>query len=180
MIKYSPKRFGSCDNTFCRLVPILHGNADEVDGIISYMESHNYIKYLKYKMPRKFGGSAFHDFIYAYNAANRSFDFIATQGMSRSGTGKIYYVLANRCFTKNPTTNELRFEENAFRDCLHEASQVAQFRDREFMMPYRLENLITEDTWYNVCMPMIYNYFGHSDRNVYICDVAVNMPDMEY
>ena len=180
MIKYSPKRFGSCDNTFCRLIPILRGNADEVDDIVSYMETQNYIKYLKYKMPRKFGSSAFHDFVSAYNCMNRSYDFIATQGMSRSGTGKIYYVLANRCFTKNPTTNELRFEVNAFRDCLHEANQVSQFRDREFMMPYRLENLVTEDTWYNVCMPMIYNYFGHSDKNIYICNVAVDMPDMEY
>ena len=180
MIKYSTKRFGSCDNVFCRFVPLLRGNAVEVDELVSYMESQNYIKYLKYKMPRKFGGSAFYDFIYGYNGANRTYDFISTHGMSRSGTGKLYYVLTNRCLTKSPTTNELRFEVNSFQDCLHEAAQVNQFSDREFMIPYRLENLVTEETWYTVCMPMMYNYFGHSDKNIYICDVAVNMPDMEY
>lgn len=180
MIKYSTKRFGSRDSVFCRLIPLLHGNAVEVDAIVSYMESQNYIQYLKYKMPRKFGGSLFHDFIYGYNSANRAYDFISTNGMSRSGTGRLCYVLANRCLTKNPTTNELRFEVNAFQDCLHEAAQVNQFRDKEFMIPYRLENLVTEEVWYNTCMPMIYNYFGHSDKNVYICNVAINMPDMEY
>lgn len=180
MIKYSPKRFGSCDNVFCRLVPIIRGREDEVDEIIAYMESCNNIKYLKYKMPRKFGGSAFYDFVSAYNNTHRTSDFIATQGMSRIGTGKLYYVLANRCFTKNSTNNELKFEVDAFRDCLHEASQVSQLKDRDFIMPYRLENLVTEETWYNVCMPMIYNYFGHSEKNVYICNVAVDMPDMEY
>ena len=178
MIKYSPKRFGSCDSVFCRLIPIVRGHNNEVYDIVSYMESQNYIKYLKYKMPRKFGDSLFHDFIVEYNSSNRTFDFISTSGVSRSGTGKLYYVLTNRCFTKNPTTDELRFDENAFRDCLHEAAQVSQFKDREFMMPYRLENLVTEETWYNVCMQMIYNYFGHSDRNVYICNVSVNMSYM--
>lgn len=178
MIKYSPKRFGSCDSVFCRFVPILHGNYDELEEIVSYMESQHYIKYLKYKMPRKFGDSLFHDFIVAYNSSNRTFDFVSTSGVSRSGTGKLNYVLMNRCFTKNPTTAELRFEENAFQDCLHEAAQINQFQDREFMMPYRLENLVTEETWYNVCMPMIYNYFGHSDANIYICNVSVNMSYM--
>lgn len=180
MIKYSPKRFGSCDNVFCRFVPLLHGNTNEVNEIVSYMEAHNYIKYLKYKIPRRFGGSAFHDFISAYNQTNRTYNFITTYGMNRSGTGKLYYILANRCFTKNPTTNELRFEVDAFRDCLHEASQMTQFSDKDFMMPYRLENLVTEETWHNVCIPMIYNYFGHSDKNIYLCNVAVNMPNMEY
>lgn len=175
MIKYSPKRFGSCDNVFCRLIPIVRGNNNEVYDIVSYMESQNYIKYLKYKMPRKFGDSLFHDFIVEYNSSNRTFDFISTSGVSRSGTGKLNYVLMNRCFTKSPTTAELRFDENAFRDCLHEAAQINQFKDREFMMPYRLENLVTEETWYNVCMPMIYNYFGHLDTNIYICDVTVNI-----
>ena len=175
MIKYSTKRFGSCDSVFCRLIPIVRGNDNEVYDIVSYMESQNYIKYLKYKMPRRFGDSLFRDFVVGSNNANRTYEFISTSGMSRGGTGKLYYVLTNRCFTKNPTTDELRFDENAFRDCLHEAAQVSQFKDREFMMPYRLENLVTEETWYNVCMPMIYNYFGHSDRNVYICDVTVNI-----
>lgn len=175
MIKYSTKRFGSCDSVFCRLIPIVRGNDNEVYDIVSYMESQNYIKYLKYKMPRRFGDSLFRDFVVGFNNANRTYEFISTLGMSRGGTGKLYYVLTNRCVTKNPTTDELRFDENAFRDCLHEAAQVSQFKDREFMMPYRLENLVTEETWYNVCMPMIYNYFGHSDRNVYICDVTVNI-----
>ena len=175
MIKYSTKRFGSCDSVFCRLIPIVRGNDNEVYDIVSYMESQNYIKYLKYKMPRRFGDSLFRDFVVGFNNANRTYEFISTSGMSRGGTGKLYYVLTNRCLTKNPTTDELRFDESAFRDCLHEAAQVSQFKDREFMMPYRLENLVTEETWYNVCMPMIYNYFGHSDRNVYICDVTVNI-----
>lgn len=175
MIKYSTKRFGSCDSVFCRFIPIVRSNDNEVYDIVSYMESQNYIKYLKYKMPRRFGDSLFRDFVVGFNNANRTYEFISTSGMNRGGTGKLYYVLTNRCFTKNPTTDELRFDENAFRDCLHEAAQVSQFKDREFMMPYRLENLVTEETWYNVCMPMIYNYFGHSDRNVYICDVTVNI-----
>lgn len=174
MIKYSPKRFGSCDSVFCRFIPLLHGTCNELDEIVSYMESQNYIKYLKYKMPRQFGGSAFFDFVCGNNSASITYNFISTHGMSRSGTGRLYYVLANRCLTKNPATNELRFEVNAFQDCLHEAAQVNQFRDREFMIPYRLENLVTEETWYNVCMPMIYNYFGHSDKNIYICDVTIN------
>lgn len=178
MIKYSPKRFGSCDSVFCRFIPLLHGTCNELDEMVLYMESQNYIKYLKYKMPRQFGGSAFFDFVCGNNSASTTCNFISTQGMSRSGTGRLYYVLANRCLTKNPATNELKFEVNAFQDCLHGAAQVNQFSDREFMIPYRLENLVTEETWYNVCMPMIYNYFGHSDRNVYICDVAINMPDM--
>ena len=175
MIKYSTKRFGSCDSVFCRLIPIVRGNNNEVYDIVSYMESQNYIKYLKYKMPRRFGDSLFRDFVVGFNNANRTYEFISTSGMSRGGTGKLYYVLTNRCFTKNPTTDAFRFDENAFRDCLHEAAQVSQFKDREFMMPSRLENLVTAATWYNVCMPMIYNYFGHSDRNVYICDVTVNI-----
>lgn len=175
MIKYSTKRFGSCDSVFCRFIPIVRSNDNEVYDIVSYMESQNYIKYLKYKMPRRFGDSLFRDFVVGFNNANRTYEFIHTQGTNRGGTGKLYYVLTNRCLTKNPTTDELRFDESAFRDCLHEAAQVSQFKDREFMMPYRLENLVTEETWYNVCMPMIYNYFGHSDRNVYICDVTVNI-----
>lgn len=177
MIKYSLKRFGSCDSAFCRFVPIFNGHPQQV---VPFMESQNYIKYLKYKMPRKFGGTLFYEFIERYMNSSRPYDFVNTNRVSRVGTGKLSYVFTNKCVKRDVITGEITFDDTAFRDGMHEACQVGQFSDKEFLIPYRLENLISEEQWYNIIMPMIYNYFGHSDKDIYICNVSIDMPDMEY
>ena len=177
MIKYSSKRFGSCDSVFCRFIPIFKGDAN---ATVPFMESQNYIRYLKYKMPRRFGGTNFYDFIDRYNRSLRPFEFVATQGTSRAGTGKLWYVFANRCMVRDVDTGEIGFDGVAFQDAMHEACQVSQLSDKEFVIPYRLENLVSQDKWYNMVMPIIYQYFGHSETNIHICNVSIDMPDMEY
>ena len=177
MIKYSSKRFGSCDSAFCRFVPIFNGHPQQV---VPFMESQNYIRYLKYKMPRKFGGTLFYDFIECYESQLRPYDFIGTNGVSRVGTGRLQYVFASKCVTRDVITGEIRFDGVAFQDGMHEACQVGQFADKEFLLPYRLENLISKEKWYDMVMPIVYQYFGHSDKDIYICNVSIDMPDMEY
>ena len=107
MIKYSTKRFGSCDSVFCRLIPIVRGNNNEVYDIVSYMESQNYIKYLKYKMPRRFGDSLFRDFVVGFNNANKTYEFISTatkEQVSKKLSNEDAYFGENVCriiqFTK--------------------------------------------------------------------------------
>lgn len=174
MIKYSPNRFGIYCNPFCRFIPIIRGNVDEV---VSYMEQQNYIKYLKYKIPRKFGGDGFRDLVERCMRRSWTHDFISTNGFNLTGTGRLNYILVNKCLTIDSATGEIKFDSDAFRDTLHEACQITNFREKEFLIPYRLENLISEEQWCNVAMPIIYQYFGHSDGNVNICDVAIEMPD---
>ncbi len=177
MIKYSSKRFGSCDSVFCRFVPLFKGNANVT---VPFMESQNYIRYLKYKMPRKFGGHAFYEFVDNYSRSLKPFGFVGTQGMSRMNTGKLWYVFASICMTRDILTGEIEFNEAAFKDGMHEACQVSHFQDKEFVIPYRLENLVSKDKWYDMVMPIIYQYFGHSETNIHICNVSIDMPDMEY
>lgn len=169
MIKYSPKRMGRNDNAFCHFLPLINDDQSntELDILndVTQMYCQRYMQYLQYKMPAVFGRDTFRATYkhIKYNARER-YNILSTIGRSIQGTGKINYMFASLCMNKDNTVNV-----DYFRKAMNEAVLISQFKTQEFIVPYRLENLITEDDWYNICMPIIWNYFGRSEVNCYIC-----------
>lgn len=171
MITYSDYQVGTGVNAFMVFVPLFN---TEHSITLEQFSNLEYIKEYQHKMCTMFTNG----FLQALHSpqidtgASRSCFTQGTRGYSRSGTGRIEYLVFVRCLKYNPDNDKVTLDPEEFTVfCGWYANMM--LASKYIQIPYKLEGLLDDDEWYKALNLMQKEVLSHEACHFNICKKTV-------